>query len=130
MGSGTITPKQLVKVLTDAFTGMSFQVYIATKGAKPFERDNINVNRRFNFSDLMPEAVAFINHGGQNSLMTGLVNGVPQIICPGNIFERQYNATSVERLNARISLEANDFTSRGAESKKHPLSTLGRGAKE
>jgi len=28
----------------------------------------------------MPEAVSFINHGGQNSVMTGLVNGVPQII--------------------------------------------------
>lgn len=109
MGSGTLTPKRLIKVLTSAFTGTSFQVYIATKGAKPFKRDNINVDRRFNFDELMPEAVAFINHGGQNSVMTGLVNGVPQIIYPGNIFERQYNATSVERLNAGTSLEVNEF---------------------
>ncbi|MDI3548036.1 MAG: hypothetical protein PWR10_1688 [Halanaerobiales bacterium] len=110
MGNGTLTPKRLIKVLTSAFNGTSFQVYIATKGAKPFKRDNINVDRRFNFDELMPEAVAFINHGGQNSVMTGLVNGVPQIIYPGNIFERQYNATSVERLNAGTSLEVNEFT--------------------
>lgn len=111
MGSGTITPKQLINVLTEAFSETDFQVYIATKGAKPFKKDNINVGHRFDFSKLMPEATAFINHGGQNSIMTGLVNGVPQIICPGNIFERQYNASSVERLNAGISLEANEFTS-------------------
>jgi UDP:flavonoid glycosyltransferase YjiC (YdhE family) len=76
-------------VLTGAFAGTGSDVYIATKGVKSFKRDNISVDRRFDFDELMPEAVAFINHGGQNSVMTGLINGIPQIICPGNIFERQ-----------------------------------------
>lgn len=110
MGSGTIAPKQLIKVLTEAFTRTDFQIYIASKGVKPFKKNNINVGQRFDFVKLMPEAIAFINHGGQNSVMTGLVSGVPQIICPGNVFERQYNAASVEKLNAGIPLEVKDFT--------------------
>jgi len=41
--------------------------------------------------------------------MTGLIYGVPQIVCPGNVFERRYNAASIVNLNAGVSLEANDF---------------------
>jgi len=111
MGSGTITPKRLIKVLTEAFSGTGFQVYIATKGVDPFKKANINVDHRFDFSKLMPGAAAFINHGGQNSIMTGLINGVPQIICPGNVFERQYNVDSVVKLKAGVSLGVKEFTS-------------------
>jgi UDP:flavonoid glycosyltransferase YjiC (YdhE family) len=111
MGSGAITSKQLVKTLTEAFAGASSQVYIATKGVKPFKRNNITVDRRFDFSELMPKVAAFINHGGQNSLMAGLVYGIHQIIYPGNVFKRQYNGASVEKLNAGTSLRADDFTS-------------------
>lgn len=57
----------------------------------------------------MPEAVSYINHGGQNSIMTGLMYGVPQIICPGNNFERRYNATSISNLKAGILLEPGNF---------------------
>lgn len=57
----------------------------------------------------MPEAKVYINHGGQNSIMTGLVYGVPQIICPGNVFERQYNASSIVKLGAGVVLEASNF---------------------
>lgn len=57
----------------------------------------------------MPEAAAYINHGGQNSVMTGLMYGVPQIVCPGNGFERRYNAASMVNLKAGVSLESNDF---------------------
>ena len=50
----------------------------------------------------MPQALVYLNHGGQNSVMTGLIYGVPQIIFPGNIFERQYNAASIEQLKAGL----------------------------
>ncbi|WP_368489687.1 hypothetical protein [Clostridium sp. BJN0013] len=36
---------------------------------------HINIDKRFDFSKLMPEAIAYINHGGQNSIMTGLMYG-------------------------------------------------------
>lgn len=111
MGFGTINPKVVIDSLTKAFEYTDFQVYIATGQVKPYKKNNINIDKRFDFSELMPEAVAYINHGGQNSIMTGLMYGVPQIIYPGNVFERKFNASSVVNLKAGASLEVNGFSS-------------------
>ncbi|MBX4262084.1 UDP-glucoronosyl and UDP-glucosyl transferase [Clostridium estertheticum] len=112
MGYGTITPKTVIYNLAKVFEESKFQIYIATEQVKPFKKNNINVDRKFDFSELMPEAVAYINHGGQNSIMTGLIYGVPQIICPGNNFERRYNASSIVHLGAGVSLESGDFNAK------------------
>lgn len=109
MGNGTISPRKVIEELTKAFENSNYQVYIATEQVEPYKKNNINVNKRFDFSKLMPEAKVYINHGGQNSIMTGLVYGVPQIICPGNVFERQYNASSIAKLGAGVVLETADF---------------------
>lgn len=109
MGSGIITPKKVIADLAKAFEKTDFEIYIATGQVNPYKKNNIIVDRRFDFSKFMPEAIAYINHGGQNSIMTGLMYGVPQIICPGNVFERRYNAASIVNLGAGVSLEAGDF---------------------
>lgn len=109
MGTGTISSKKVIDNLTEAFEKTNFQIYIATEQIKPYKKNNIIVDKRFDFSKLMPEAVAYINHGGQNSIMTGLIYGVPQIVCPGNVFERRYNAASIANLKAGVSLETKDF---------------------
>lgn len=57
---------------------------------------------RFNFSELLPRARVFVHHGGQNSVMDALSHEVPQLIVPGRVFERQFNAEAVE--NARCGL--------------------------
>lgn len=41
--------------------------------------------------------------------MDGIAYRVPQIICPGKVFERRFNAESAARAGARIVLEHNDF---------------------
>ena len=57
---------------------------------------------RFDFADLLPRARVFVHHGGQNSMMDALSHEVPQLIVPGRVFERQFNAEAVE--NARCGL--------------------------
>lgn len=109
MGNGTISPNEVISNLTKAFEKTNFKVYIATKQVKPYKQNNITVDKSFDFSELMPEALVYINHGGQNSIMTGLIYGVPQIICPGKVFERRYNAASVVNLGAGVLLETSDF---------------------
>lgn len=109
IGNGTISPTKVIEELTKAFEKSNYQVYIATEQVEPYKKNNINVNKRFDFSELMPESIVYINHGGQNSVMTGLIYGVPQIICPGNVFERQYNASSIVKLGAGVLLETSDF---------------------
>ena len=41
--------------------------------------------------------------------MDGLLNSVPQIVCPGKVFERKYNANSVEKLNVGKILTEEEF---------------------
>ena len=57
---------------------------------------------RFDVADLLPRARVFVHHGGQNSMMDALSHEVPQLIVPGRVFERQFNAEAVE--NARCGL--------------------------
>jgi uncharacterized protein (TIGR00661 family) len=109
MGYGTINPKIVIDELSKAFEESDFQIYIATEQVSPFKKKNIIVDKRFDFTELMSESIAYINHGGQNSIMSGLIYGVPQIIYPGNVFERKYNATSIVNLGAGITLQSNDF---------------------
>ena len=59
----------------------------------------------------MDEAVLFINHGGQNSIVDGLIHGVPQIMIPGKVFERRYNARSVVDNGAGVEVSINDLCS-------------------
>ncbi len=57
---------------------------------------------RFDFAELLPRTRVFVHHGGQNSMMDALSYAVPQVIVPGRVFERQFNAEAVE--NARCGL--------------------------
>ena len=58
---------------------------------------------------MLNECVLYINHGGQNSICDGLLYGVPQIVIPGKVFERKYNAKSITDNNAGVTLGFKDF---------------------
>lgn len=116
VGSGNLSQKLLADELTRAFHHTPYQVYIASGQLEPRRNDNIIVDRRFDFDSLMPDAAVYINHGGQNSIMTALLHGVPQIMCPGNVFERKYNADSVVKLGAGAVLKAEEFTAENISS--------------
>lgn len=110
MGNGTISKEKMVEEIVKAFQNSCYEVYIAGKGLNTQNIENIHIADRFDFSKLLPETVLFINHGGQNSIIDGLIYGVPQIICPGKVFERKYNAQSVVKNGAGIELFYKDFS--------------------
>lgn len=109
MGNGSITYPTQLSVLTKAFQGAKQQVYIGSYQATPSDQDNLHLAKRFDFNVIMPHAIAFINHGGQNSVLSGIMFGVPQIVFPGNVFERQYNAASIEKLGLGKSYPDSQF---------------------
>ena len=111
MGNGTIPANKILKEIKDAFLGGEYEVYIASLSLEKQDYDNIHVNNHWDFSKLFKNAVLFINHGGQNSVIDGLVYGVPQLICPGRVFERIYNGKSVEKVGSAKVLEHNRFKS-------------------
>lgn len=100
MGNGTISAAKMLREVRAAFKDSPHQVYVASKYLEPQEAGNLHVAPRWDFQKLLEEAVLFINHGGQNSMVDGLLYGVPQIMVPGKVFERQYNAKSLEKAGA------------------------------
>lgn len=111
MGNGTISAKKMRKVVTEAFSKSRYEVYIASSYLDREDMGNIHIAPRWNFEEILEEAVLFINHGGQNSMADGLIHGVPQIVVPGKIFERKYNASCIEKNNAGALVSSDEFTS-------------------
>ncbi len=109
MGSGTVSPKKMLDVIKNAFSGSRYQVYIASASLNEDTQDKIHIAKRWDFGTMLDEAVLFINHGGQNSIVDGLLHGVPQIMVPGKVFERKYNADSVARNKAGVVVSVADF---------------------
>jgi hypothetical protein len=58
----------------------------------------------------LPHTVWVICHGGQNTLIQALRQGVPAIVFPGPIFERRFNAQAVHAAGAGVMGELPDFT--------------------
>ncbi len=109
MGNGTVSAKDVLRVIRSAFAGSGYEVYIASSYLKEGRIDNINVAPRWDFNSILDEAVLFINHGGQNSMVDGLLHGVPQIIVPGKVFERRYNARCLADNNAGAVVDHQKF---------------------
>ena len=109
MGSGTISPDKVVKVIRNAFAGCQYEVYIASASLKEETLGNVHIAKRWEFDVLLEEAVLFINHGGQNSIVDGLIHHVPQIMVPGKVFERKYNASSIAAHGAGVVASLEEF---------------------
>ncbi|MBO4365882.1 MAG: glycosyltransferase family 1 protein [Eggerthellaceae bacterium] len=104
LGSGSVPDGTIERAVVGAFSNTDIDVFVA--GAhKQHERGNIHFSPRFDFSELLPRARCFVHHGGQNSTMDALAYETPQVIVPGRIFERIYNAQSIERAGAGIMLD-------------------------
>ena len=111
LGTGTVPRKRLLAAACEIADASSYELYVAgidasDAPASATNRENLHIAKRFDFTELLPRAVAFINHGGQNSVMSALEYGVPQIIYPGKVFERQYNAQSIEAAGAGVRIDA------------------------
>ena len=106
-GNGAVTPCRGFAVLAEALRGSGLDLYVA--GLPESHAAHLHTAPRFDFSDLLPRTAIFVNHGGQNSMMDGIAHGSPQLICPGKVFERRFNAKAAERCGIGLSLEQSCF---------------------
>ena len=104
LGTGSVSPKALRETARGLAARTERDVYLAGVGEPTSDQGNLHIAERFNFSALLPRACAFVHHGGQNSTMDALAYGAPQVIFPGKVFERQYNAKSIAAAHAGIEL--------------------------
>lgn len=115
MGNGTISQRKMIKEIYKAFKNSRYSVYIAGKGLEERHFNNLYIAPYFNFEQLLPQSVLYINHGGQNSIIDGLIYGVPQLICAGKVFERKYNAQSIVKVKAGLEIPYKEFTGHNIE---------------
>jgi len=109
MGNGTISASTMKKEITKAFKDTKYEVYIASQYLPEQTEGTIHIAKRWNFNELLKEAVLFIHHGGQNSIIDGLLHGTPQLVVPGKVFERRYNAEALKRNQAGAMISHTDF---------------------
>ena len=104
LGAGSVPAGVAVRAGRELAEALGCDVYVAgaPEAAQVSDGHTVTFAPRFNFSELLPGAQVFVYHGGQNSMMDALSYAVPQVIVPGRVFERQFNAEAVE--NARCGL--------------------------
>lgn len=104
LGAGSVPAGVAVRAGRELAEALSCDVYVAgvSEAVHAVGDHQVTCAPRFDVAELLPRARVFVHHGGQNSVMDALSYEVPQVIVPGRVFERQFNAEAVE--NARCSL--------------------------
>ena len=104
LGAGSVPAGVAVRAGRELSEVASCDVYVAgvPEASQVSGGHTVCCAPRFDVAELLPRARVFVHHGGQNSMMDALSYEVPQVIVPGRVFERQFNAEAVE--NARCGL--------------------------
>ena len=108
LGSGSVPAGVAVRVGPQISSALGCDVYVAGVPEAVFAAADREVHcaPRLNFAELLPRARVMVHHGGQNSMMDALAYEVPQVVVPGRVFERQFNAEAVERTRCGLSVRA------------------------
>ena len=104
LGSGSVPAGVAMRVGRQLSSALGCDAYVAgvPEAVYTAAGREIHCAPRLNFVELLPRARVMVHHGGQNSSMDALAYEVPQVVVPGRVFERQFNAEAVE--NARCGL--------------------------
>ena len=108
LGSGSVPAGVAVRVGRQLSSALGCDVYVAgvPEAVYAAAGHKVHCAPRFNFAELLPRARVMVHHGGQNSMMDALAYEVPQVVLPGRVFERQFNAEAVERTHCGLSVRA------------------------
>ena len=104
LGAGSVPAGVAVRAGRELADALGCDVFVAgaPEAVQASGGHTVTCAPQFDFAELLPRARVFVHHGGQNSMMDALSHEVPQLIVPGRVFERQFNAEAVD--NARCGL--------------------------
>ena len=108
LGAGSVPAGVAVRAGRELAEVLSCDVYVAgvAEAVQTVGDHEVTCAPRFDFADFLPRARVFVHHGGQNSMMDALSHEVPQLIVPGRVFERQFNAEAVESACCGLTVRA------------------------
>ena len=112
LGAGSVPAGVAVRAGRELAEALSCDVYVAgvSEAVHAVGGHEVACAPRFDFSELLPRSRVFVHHGGQNSMMDALSHEVPQLIVPGRVFERQFNAEAVESARCGLTVHASQPT--------------------
>ncbi len=111
VGTGSISLDALERVLPQVFPpGGELTCLVGAQSIQePYRIGGVDFRPYVPAEAVLPRSVWTICHGGQNTIIQSLMNGVPLVIFPGPIFERRYNARKVEAAGAGLMGEVDEF---------------------
>ena len=114
LSTGELGPKIYTKVLPSAFEGTRFHVAVATGDHPdlpelPAPTANLSYHRFLPGMSMLEASRAYLSHGGQNSVVSAMLAGVPSLLFPGGDFERYFNSRQAAKLGAAKNLPIQEF---------------------
>lgn len=111
MGTGSVPLTVLQKVLPRVFpSDGKWRCFVGAQSiTTPYQLGAVAFRPYVPADELLPRCDWTICHGGQNTIIQSLLNGVPLIVFPGAVFERRYNAGKVAKAGAGIMGEVDQF---------------------
>ena len=108
LGAGSVPAGVAVRAGRELARALGCDVFVAgaPEATQVSGGHTVRCAPRFDFADFLPRARVFVHHGGQNSMMDALSHEVPQLIVPGRVFERQFNAEAVESACCGLTVRA------------------------
>ena len=108
LGAGSVPAGVAVRAGRELARALGCDVYVAgvPEAVRISGGYTVACAPRFDVAELLPRAQVFVHHGGQNSMMDALSYAVPQVIVPGRVFERQFNAEAVESARCGLTVRA------------------------
>jgi len=112
MGTGSLSLDTLRAVLPQVFEEAGpYRCLVGAQSIQTTERiGGVEFQPYLPAAAVLPHCDWTICHGGQNTIIQSLLNGVPLLVFPGPIFERRYNARQVQAAGAGHMGELPDFT--------------------
>jgi UDP:flavonoid glycosyltransferase YjiC (YdhE family) len=111
VGTGSLPLDRLREVLPKLFPeGSATWCLVGSQGISAEQRaGNVIFRPYWDAENLMPHCDWVVCHGGHNTIIQSLTNGVPLLVFPGPIFERRFNAQMVQQAGAGRFGESTDF---------------------
>ncbi len=130
LGTGSLSLSSMKRTLPKVFpAGGGYHCVAASEAVKrDFAIGAVRFRSYVPAASLLPHCEWTLCHGGHNTIVQSLLHGVPLLIFPGGIFERRFNAASVERAGAGLVGETPDFTARWIQKRMADHARLSRGA--
>ena len=112
---GAISPRLYYDTIIETFCDAKEQVIVACGYHYELNNglvspcDNIKFVQYIKLSDIIHRVKLILFHGGQDTMMTSLLFGIPSITIPGKHFEREYNSASLAQLGVSEQLPVYGF---------------------